>query len=144
MDEQGAEAGSLLSQDPGCVGVDGKAQAGFFFRLINGSVGAGIDDDRGFDALDRVPNRLFAGQVAFLPTCQDHVAAGVVQAGEFGPDLSVFSGDQYAHLNRLSVEEVDGSYAQIVRRAVFNGLQNILARLPSSEVGLFSNLCGLP
>jgi hypothetical protein len=27
---------------------------------------------------------------------------------------------------------------------VFNGLQNILARLPSSEVGLFSNLCGLP
>jgi hypothetical protein len=31
----------------------------------------------------------------------------VVQAGEFRPDLPVFSGDQYAHLNRLSVEEVD-------------------------------------
>jgi hypothetical protein len=78
MDKQGIEGGGLLSQDPGCVGIDGKAQAGLFFCLVNGRVGAGIEDDRGFHSPDGVPDGLLAGEITFIPAGQNHVLAGVV------------------------------------------------------------------
>jgi hypothetical protein len=114
MNKESAQPGRLLSQHPGSGGVYGIAEFAFYFRLVDSRVGTGVDDDRRLDSPNQVADRMLAAEIAFRSTDHNHIARGMVQAGEFGPYLSVFAGNQDSHASMLSVEELDRRRSKIV------------------------------
>jgi hypothetical protein len=97
VNKKSAKPGRLLSQYPGTYSVHSVAEFTFHFGPVHCRVGAGVDYDRRLDPSNQVPNRMLATEIALSSTDRKHIVRGVGQAGELGPYLSGFTGNQDSH-----------------------------------------------
>lgn len=94
MGQQGSTQGCPVHHDRRCDGIDSEGECSFSFRLVDGGIGAGIDDDVGAQLVQYGWSGVHVCQIHCCAVQRNQFARQRQHAWQFMADLAVFAGDQ--------------------------------------------------
>ena len=92
-----AELRGLFAENARCNGVDRGSAFLIALRLVDGSVGGGIDDDVGASVTNQLADGFGVGKVAFRQVNRNDFAERRQAALQFEADLAVLAGEEEFH-----------------------------------------------